>query len=362
MSGIHQFVPMLHRADAVGRHTRRLRDVMVARGMTSNIYVELIDRETEAETRPYASYAADAAPGDVLVYQFATASDMAPWLQARPESLVVNYHNVTPPEFYGAWDNGMARHQLRAQLELRALAPRVELGLAVSSFNEAELRQAGYTRTAVVPPAAMVPAGAGAGAGSGAGADGAQSSPTRSSGTRWISVGRLAPNKGIEYAVMALLVARRHHDAAATLTVVGRPVVASYTSALLRFVDELGLRHAVTFTGPLSDHELVGAMAASDVFVLTSRHEGFGVPVLEAMTLGLPVVANAAGALPEIVGDAGVLVDATDPYATADAVAELVADPARRRALAEAARERLGILDLESAGDRAVDLIASLAR
>jgi glycosyltransferase involved in cell wall biosynthesis len=353
VSGIHQFVPMLHRADAVGRHTRRLRDVMVARGMASNIYVELVDRETEAETRPYASYAADAAPGDILVYQFATASDMASWLQARPEPLVVNYHNVTPPEFYGAWDNGMARHQLRAQLELRALAPRVELGLAVSSFNEAELRQAGYARTAVVPPAAMVPAGADA--------NRAPPSPPRSGGTRWISVGRLAPNKGIEYALMALLVGRRHRDAAATLTVVGRPVVASYTSALLRFVDQLGLRDAVTFTGPLSDSELVGAMAASDVFVLTSRHEGFGVPVLEAMTLGLPVVANAAGALPEIVGDAGVLVDATDPYATAEAVAELVADPARGRALAEAGRERLGILDLESAGDRAVDLIASLA-
>jgi hypothetical protein len=105
--------------------------------------------------------------------------------------------------------------------------------------------------------------------------------------------------------------------------------VASYTSALLRFVDQLGLRDAVTFTGPLSDSELVGAMAASDVFVLTSRHEGFGVPVLEAMTLGLPVVANAAGALPEIVGDAGVLVDATDPYATADAVAGPLPRPGR---------------------------------
>ncbi len=350
MSGIHQFVPMLHRADAVGRHTRRLRDVMVARGVASNIYVELVDPETEAETRPYASYEADAAPGDVLVYQFATASDMASWLLARREPLVVNYHNVTPPEFYGAWDNGMARHQLRAQLELRALAPRVELGLAVSSFNEAELRQAGYARTAVVPPAAMVSAGAGTGP-----------PPPLSSGGRWISVGRLAPNKGIEYALMALLVARRHHDAAATLRVVGRPVVASYTSALLRFADELGLRDAVTFTGPLGDRDLVGAMAASDVFVLTSRHEGFGVPVLEAMTLGLPVVANASGALPEIVGDAGVLVDATDPYATADAVAELVADPGRRRALAEAGRERLGALDLAGAGDRAVDLIAALA-
>ena len=352
MSRIHQFVPMLHRADAVGRHTLRLRELFLARGIESNIYVELFDPETEAETRPYTSYAADAASGDVLVYQFATASDMAQWLIARPEPVVVNYHNVTPPEFYGAWDNGMARHQLRAQLELRALAPRAALGLAVSSFNEAELREAGYARTAVIPPAAMLPGGGSAATPAPAPAP----APGRGG---WISVGRLAPNKGIEYALMALLVAQRHHDAAATLTVVGRPVVPSYTSALLRFVDELGLRGSVTFTGPLSDTDLLGAMGAADVFVLTSRHEGFGVPVLEAMSLGLPVVASDAGALPEIVADAGVLVDATDPYATAAAVSALTADPARRRSLAQAGRKRLGELDLTAAGDRAVDLIAT---
>ena len=117
---------------------------------------------------------------------------------------------------------------------------------------------------------------------------------------------------------MALLVAREHDDPAATLQVVGRPVVPSYTAALHRFVDEMGLHDAVLFSGALSDAALVAAVAGSDVFVLTSRHEGFGVPVMEAMTLGVPVVANAAGALPEVVGDAGLLVDALNPYAVAD--------------------------------------------
>ncbi len=73
----------------------------------------------------------------------------------------MNYHNVTPPELYAAWDNAMARHQLLAQTQLRRLATRCSLGLAVSAFNEAELREAGYGRTAVVPPAAIVPIGAG---------------------------------------------------------------------------------------------------------------------------------------------------------------------------------------------------------
>jgi L-malate glycosyltransferase len=353
--GIHQFVPMLHRGDAVGRHALRLRDVMVARGIRSQIYVEVDDPETDSETRPFTRYTHEAEHGDVLVYQFATASAIASCLQERSEPLVVNYHNVTPPEFYAPWDNGMARHQLRAQLELRALAPRTALGLAVSAFNEEELRAAGFAATAVVPPAGIVPTGP-------VTAPGTDGRPpaTTGAGARWISVGRLAPNKGIEDAAMALLVTREHHDPAATLEVVGRPVVPAYTEALRRFVDEVGLRDAVTFRGALSDAELAAGLAASDVLVLTSRHEGFGVPVIEAMTLGLPVVANRVGALPEVVGDGGLLVDAADPYALAGAVTSVLGEPGLREKLARAARRRVATFDLPSAGDRAVDLVAAL--
>ena len=231
---------MLHRADAVGRHTLRLRDVLVARGIRSHLYVELTDPDTAAETRPFTRYAEEAEAGDVLLYQFATASGIAPWLGARPERLVVNYHNVTPPEYYAPWDNGLARHQLRAQLQLRGLAPRSALGLAVSAFNEAELRAAGFEHTAVVPPAAMAPT------------TGSERRRTGRAATRRCPLGQHRsprPEQGDRARAGALLVTRAHHDAEATLEVVGRPVVPSYTAALHRFIDELGLRQAVTFTG-----------------------------------------------------------------------------------------------------------------
>jgi glycosyltransferase involved in cell wall biosynthesis len=96
------------------------------------------------------------------------------------------------------------------------------------------------------------------------------------------------------------------------------------------------------------------------VLVMTSLHEGFGVPVLEAMTVGLPVVANRIGALPEVVDDGGLLIDTTDPSALAGAVARLRGEPGLKEALAEAARRRVAELDLPSAGDRAVDLVAAL--
>ncbi len=121
MRAVHQFVPTLHRGDAVGRHTLRLRDAFRARGVPSRIFVETPDPDTAAESQPYLTYADVVAPGDVLVYQLATASGMAAWLGGRTETLVVNYHNVTPPEYYAPWDNALALHQLRAQAELDAV-------------------------------------------------------------------------------------------------------------------------------------------------------------------------------------------------------------------------------------------------
>jgi glycosyltransferase involved in cell wall biosynthesis len=161
---------------------------------------------------------------------------------------------------------------------------------------------------------------------------------------------------------MALLVARAHHDPGVTLQVVGRPVVPAYSRALERFVDELGIREAVTFRGSIKDADLVAAMAESDVMIMASRHEGFGVPVIEAMTMGIPVVANREGALPEVIGDAGVLVDATDPYALAEAAARVASDSELRGSLAEAGTKRVKELDLQTAGDRTIDLVAGLVR
>ncbi len=161
---------------------------------------------------------------------------------------------------------------------------------------------------------------------------------------------------------MALLVFRAHHDADATLEVVGRSVVSAYTDALHRYVDELGLRGAVIFRGTMSDGELVAAMARAHVLVVASQHEGFGVPVLEAMTARLPVVANRAGALPDVVGDGGVLVDARDPYEVAGAIARLRTDDAHRAALLEAGARQVATLGLDAAGHRAVEKIAALRR
>jgi glycosyltransferase involved in cell wall biosynthesis len=92
--------------------------------------------------------------------------------------------------------------------------------------------------------------------------------------------------------------------------------------------------------GPVPDEHLPGLYAGATVFVLPSKYEGFGLPCLEAMAVGVPVVATTASALPETCGDAGILVDPDDHAGLADALLGLVADSERRASLSARGLER----------------------
>jgi L-malate glycosyltransferase len=364
MTAVHHFVPVLHRGDAVGRHTLRLRRALQARSIESDIYVDTVDSDTETETRPVRVYPAAARPGDVLVYQFATASFMAPWLASRQETLVVNYHNVTPPELMAPWDNHLALGQVQAQRELRLLASRTTLAVADSEYNEAHLREAGFAATAVIPPSAALGSTTTAATPS---APAPASDSTRRTrpkpprtGARWLAVGRVSPNKALQDTVAALAVTRAHHDSDATLLVVGKPAPASYDKALRRYVAELGLTSAVTFTGHTSDEAVADAYASADVLVITSEHEGFCVPVVEAMEAGLPVVAFDQGAVPEVLDGGGALVASKDPYALAGSVRAVLRNSTAQAAMREAAGRRLRELDLGTAADRFASLVVGL--
>src|SRR5439155_2225485 len=139
---------------------------------------------------------------------------------------------------------------------------------------------------------------------------------------------------------------RRIYDPTARLHLVGGVAVPRYQTALAGFVEDLGLEGAVTLTGPVSPGVLAAHYRNADVFVCLSEHEGFCVPLLEAMFHGLPIVAFDAAAVPETLGDAGLLLGSKRPAFVAEAVARLVGDDRLRRAWVDAGRVRLELVDL----------------
>ncbi len=146
-----------------------------------------------------------------------------------------------------------------------------------------------------------------------------------------LHVGHTQPRKNLEGLLHALAIVRRRNSHVVLLQVGGVP-----TARQRALVESLGLRDAVHFLGPVSESDLIAFYNLADVFVFPSLYEGFGFPPLEAMACGTPVVASHAASLPEVVGDAGLLVDPCDPEAMAEAIHRVLQDPE----LAEELRRR----------------------
>jgi L-malate glycosyltransferase len=365
---VHQFVPTLNPHDATGSHTLLLRDILRAAGWRSEIFAEAIHDDLAAEAYKHWMYPDHAAAGDVAIYQFSTSSVVARFLAERSEPLIVDFHNFTAPEHFRGWEPHSEERAARAHDDLVLLAGRAELGLADSRFNEGDLRRAGYRRTTVIPvlvdyrrvgapPDRRVVAELAAAKGRARGEGGAEGR----GGADLLFVGRIVPSKGQHELVAALWAYRRLYDPAARLHLVGGSSSFAYLKALRGFIAELGLTDAVRITGDVSDAALAAYFGAADAYLSLSAHEGFGVPLVEAMAAGVPVVARRVGAVAETVGDAALLLDGTDPAYVAAALHRVVSDATLRRLLVEAGRRRLPAFGLDAVAPQLVAAVASVA-
>ncbi len=146
-----------------------------------------------------------------------------------------------------------------------------------------------------------------------------------------------APLKGLRFLLRAYAsLLPRYPDL--ELLLVGKPQAGGHTERLL---GKLGIADRIRFVSGISTEDMVRYYAEAAIAVVPSVYEGFGLPAGEAMACGVPVVSTDGGALPEVVGDAGVLVPTRDAGALAEAIAALLEDPARREALGAAGRARI---------------------
>jgi glycosyltransferase involved in cell wall biosynthesis len=144
------------------------------------------------------------------------------------------------------------------------------------------------------------------------------------------------PLKGLKYLLEAVAALRSERKI--ELVIIGKQLKNGYTQGL---VDSLGIADCVTHLGQVTTDELVKHYSTSTMLVVPSVYEGFGLPAAEAMCCSTPVISTTAGALPEIVGDAGILVPPADTQALAEAIADLMDNPDRRRQLGEMGHRRV---------------------
>ena len=358
MTAVHQFLPTFAHRDAIGVHALHAQRILRAMGLESEIYAHGIPRPGRHQALPYRVFGRRPAnPDTFLLYQLSTGSPVAEFVRTRPERKLVNYHNVTTPALFAPWEPHIAAECEKGRRELKALASSVALGIAVSRFNESELQDAGYTQTTVAPvlvdldSTSVAPdpelAGRLARARDRGGAD-------------WLFVGRVAPHKCQHDIVRALAAYRRLYDPKARLHLVGGAGSHAYVHMLERYIAALGLAGAVTLTGSVPPASLRAHLDAADVVVGLSEHEGFCVPLVEAMAAGVPVVAYSCTAVPETVAGAGVLLERKDPLTVAAAVHRVLTDEPLRYSLVAAGRRRAADFALAVSERRFTEVVTKL--
>ncbi len=318
---VHQLLGALHEGDAVGREALTIRRILRAAGLESEIIAGRVDPSLAGDARPLRELPSLDGPASAWVYHFSPGSPATAAALSLRGPLALAYHNVTPARFFEGWSPEMARLALCAEGELRALSSRTRLALAKSTFSLRDLEQAGFVRCAVLGFVHDL-------------GERAPASPVlgRLYGdgrANLLSVGRLVPNKRIEDVLSAFAVLQRGLVPRSRLLLVGSRGLEAYALALERRARELRLEQVV-FLGKVGEDELRACYQLASVYLSLSEHEGYGVPLVEAMLAGVPVVARDAGAVSETLGGAGVLLGDVRPPFVAGVVERLLRDQATR--------------------------------
>jgi glycosyltransferase involved in cell wall biosynthesis len=350
-AAVHQFLPTFAGHDAIGAHCLRAQTLLREAGFASDIYALDVHDDVHLAARDAREFAPT--PDTWALYHFSIASPLVDDLCEQDVPLALDYHNVTEPRFFQRWEPLAAERMAAGKRQLADLAGAPRFALADSTYNETELVELGFAHTTVAP--ILIDFRDYDGEPDAALLDARRQRRSSSGGAEWLAVGRIAPNKCLHDVIAAFAAYRQCYDADARLTIVGNIHTAmQYTNALRGLVTELELGAAVEFTGAVPDAALRAYYQSADVFVILSEHEGFAVPVLEAMYFDVPVLAFATGALPETVGPGGLVLDNKDAVTVAAAAHEIVSDPALRADLGAAGRERVKHFDLSETGPRFV--------
>ncbi len=333
---INQWVPAAHRGDAVGDNARRVRDALRRIGHTSDIYALTIEEGLVDDVQPFED--PEARRGDLTIFHFALASPMTEAFASLSRGRILHYHNVTPAHFFAPFDAGIFRLAALGRRELATLAGRVDVALGVSEYNRRELEALGFRRTGVLPLALDL--------------ERLRKTPScpalerallEDDFTNILFVGRIAPNKRIEDHIRLAEHYKRYVDTSYRFIFVGRTdAVPRYYSVVRALVVEYRmLPERFLFPGPVEDAELATYYRTASAYVSLSEHEGFGVPLVEAMAMDVPVLAYAAAAVPETLGGAGMQFAPKDLEHAAELLGMLVYEDSVRRPIIEGQRRRV---------------------
>ena len=321
--------------DAIGNHIALLDRRLKERGYQASVYAMGIHEKRSDITR-HIDQMPRLAGDDVMLYHMSHSTPMNQLLKTEQCRKIMVYHNITPPDFFRNFDCVSAESMAAGLQEVRELRPYVDACVAMSEYNKRDLINMGYDPDKIwVMPSYLIPF------------EDYQKEPEpeilRQYSDGWTNilfVGRVAPNKKHENIIRAFAWYKKHINPNSRLILIGAEYTPLYSQALRSYVSHLGVPDVI-FPGHISFSAIVAFYKCASVFLCMSEHEGFCVPLIEAMYFNVPVIAYASSAIPDTLGGAGILMDTREPAAVARMMETVRTDLVLRAALIERQRARL---------------------
>lgn len=340
---------LLHQGygDAIGNDCLAIDRILRHDGWDTGIYARVVDKRIPADTAKPLSELSGLDDDDIVLYHLSTGTDLNFKVSGIPGRKVVIYHNITPPGFFLSPSNyRMYKTCEEGLFQTRMMTGIVDYCLADSEFNRQELIRMGYKCPVDVQPI-LIPFWE------------YDLEPDEDFMRRFsdgkvniLFTGRLAPNKKQGDLIQAFRVFHRLVPDSRLIIAGAYDRSERYVDDLIEYVGDIGLSNDILFTGHIPFDKIIALYRTASFFWCLSEHEGFCVPLVEAMYFGIPIIAYNSSAVPETLGGSGVLLDDKQPELVAHVTKALMDDFGMRTGIIERQWMQLGSFSYDIAAAR----------
>ena len=332
---IFQILTTVAFGDAVSNDCLAIKKLLEDNGYTNYVYAENLDKRIIDPHIKYYRQLPKLKNDDIIIYHLSTGTVINKKIKELPGRKFLIYHNITPPRFFVKYSGKLSKLCSNGVNEAKDLKDTFEAGFCDSQYNLDELRSYGFTCPLSVRPILIPfedyrkeP-------------DQEVISKMRDGVKNVLFVGRVAPNKCQQDLISMVYAYRKLYDDPIRLIIAGNAKgMEKYMARLKSYSEALGVKDIV-FTGQISFAAILAYYTVADCFVCMSEHEGFCVPLAEAMEFDVPILAYDCCAVPGTLNGSGILLPSKDPSLAAAYLHEILNDGQLRSKIIEEQRERL---------------------
>lgn len=338
---IIQILPTISYGDAVSNETFAIDKIIKSMKFNTEIYAETIGKNLPAKNIHTMK---NLSKDDIIIYHMSTGTNLNFSINKLKCRKIMIYHNITPPEFFRPYNQEMFALTNYGYQGLKFLKSTFDLCIADSEYNKLQLIKYDYKCPIKVCPI-LIPF-----------KDYKKSHDQyiikeySDNWTNIIFVGRIAPNKKQEDIIKTFYYYKKINPKSRLIFVGSWTGMENYYNRLKKYIHTLELNDVI-FTGHITFDKVLAYYKTADIFLCMSQHEGFCVPLVEAMFFNVPIIALDAGAVADTLGKSGVLFSDNKPFHIAEKINQIVNNTNLRNNIIRQQQKRLSYFSYKKTGN-----------